>query len=43
MFADNPAASGPRILLRAAPISPLEMPLRYSHGSADSNVLVLRK
>jgi hypothetical protein len=26
--ADNPAASGPRRTLRAAPISPLEMPLR---------------
>ena len=28
VFADNPAASGPSKTLRAAPISPLEMPLR---------------
>ena len=42
VFADNPVASGPRRTFRAAPISPLETPLRYNHGKAASNVLVLR-
>ena len=42
VFADNPAASGPRRALRAGAISPRETPLRQSHGKAASNDLGLR-
>ena len=38
----RPAASGSRRTLRVAPISPLEIPLRYSQGKAASNVLLRR-
>jgi hypothetical protein len=33
VLADKPFASGPINIFKASPISPLDMPFRYSHGT----------
>ena len=42
VVADKPAASGPTSTFSASLMSPVEMPFRYSHGSAASRERVLR-
>ena len=42
VLADKPFAFGPTKTSKAAPISPVDIPFKYSQGSAASNVWVLR-
>ncbi len=42
VLAEKPVASGPRSIFSAEPISPVEIPFKYSHGSAASMAFAFR-